>query len=317
MHRLLSILLLSLLLLPAPAAAEKLYKFVDANGQITFTDKEIGAGTLQSVEQVKVEKPAERFSVQNRGSKAEPVLYAINGYFGPIEAEFTLKDVRNMKIERHTPVRTTVPATSDLRIITMRQANPRQGYAYAWETRSVLGDPKAKHQPERPYLLPLPPGESFRVSQGFFGKATHASHVQSEYAIDIPMPEGTPIFAVRSGIIMDVAVDFFDGGATPEMMEQANYVRVLHDDGTMAVYAHLALETVNYPIGNRIERGQLLARSGNTGFSTGPHLHFVIQKNYGMELRSVPFEFEGENGAAFTPVEGMVLMRKAIALTKL
>lgn len=316
MRRRLPPFLLCLLLLSAPAAAEKLYKFVDANGQITFTDKAIGAGTLQSVEQVKVEKPAERFSVQNRGSKAEPVLYAINSYFGPVEAEFTLKDVRNMKIERYTPTRTTVPAASDLRVISMRQANPRQGYAYAWESRCVLGDPKAKHQPRRPYLPPLPAGETFRISQGFLGKATHASHAQSEYAVDIPMPEGTPIFAVRSGVIMDVAVDFFEGGATPEMMEQANYVRVLHDDGTMAVYAHLALETVNYPIGNRIARGQLLARSGNTGFSSGPHLHFVIQKNFGMELRSIPFEFEGADGAAFTPVEGMILIRKTAPLTE-
>ncbi len=310
MRQLFLLILLCLLLPATHAGAEKLYKFVDDNGQITFTDKEIGAGTLQSVEQVKVEKPTERFSVQNRGSRSEPVLYAVNGYFGPVEAEFSLKNIDNMTVERLTPLRTKVAAASDLRVIIMRQKNPRKGYGYAWESRCVLGDPKAKHQPKRPYLLPIPAGETFRVSQGFRGQATHASHVQSEYAIDIPMPEGTAIHAVRSGIIMDVATDFFEGGATAEMMEQANYVRVLHDDGTMAVYAHLALETVNYPIGKQIERGQVLARSGNTGFSTGPHLHFVIQKNFGMDLRSIPFEFEGTDGVAFTPVEGMILMRK-------
>ena len=124
------------------------------------------------------------------------------------------------------------------------------------------------------------------------------------------MPVGTAIHAVRSGVVMDVSVDFFEGGTTEEMLEQANYVRVLHDDGTMAVYAHLELETVRYPIGKRIERGQILAFSGNTGFSTGPHLHFVIQKNFGMELRSIPFEFEGPDHEPFTPERGMNVFRQ-------
>ena len=83
--------------------------------------------------------------------------------------------------------------------------------------------------------------------------------------------------------------------------------RILHDDGTMAIYAHLHPDSVRVAPGQRVERGAWLANSGNTGFSTGPHLHFAIQRNSGMELISVPFEFAGVNGSGITPVAGMLL----------
>jgi murein DD-endopeptidase MepM/ murein hydrolase activator NlpD len=311
MYLLLSIFLFSLLLSPSLVGAEKLYKFVDKSGRITFTDKAVGKGTLEKVSQVRKERPLQRFSFQNRGSKAAPILYAVNSYFGPVETEIKLKDLKNMSVERHTRRQTLIPAAGELRVISMNQRNPQRGYAYSWESRSVFGDPQAQHMPIQPYLLPIPANKYFVISQAFLGEATHASHVQSHYAVDIPMPVGTPIHATRSGVVMDVSGDFFEGGESEKMLEQANFVRILHDDGTMAVYAHLELETVRYPIGKRIKRGQVLGLSGNTGYTTGPHLHFVIQKNFGMELRSIPFEFEGPNGLPFTPETQLRVLRTA------
>lgn len=304
------ILLFSLFFAPGLVGAEKLYKFVDENGHVTFTDKAVGTGTLEKVAQVRKERPMQRFKVQNRGSKSEPVFFAVNGYFGPVEAEFTLKNLQNMSA-KSTRLRMVVPAASDVPTLSMRQVSSQRRSSYQWEARSVFGDPAAQHLPKRPYLLPIPANKNFRFSQVFLGAATHAGNVQSEYAVDIPMPVGTAIHAARSGIIMDVAGDFFEGGVSEGMMEQANYVCVLHDDGTMAIYAHLELETVKFPIGKRIERGQVLALSGNTGFSSGPHLHFAIQKNFGMELRSIPFEYEGIDGKPFTPIEGLSISRNS------
>ena len=62
------------------------------------------------------------------------------------------------------------------------------------------------------------------------------------------------------------------------------------------LYAHLDANGVFVRPGQRVRRGQRLGLSGNTGFSTGPHLHFVIQANRGMRLESLPFRMFGPGG---------------------
>jgi len=103
---------------------------------------------------------------------------------------------------------------------------------------------------------------------------------------------------------MDVEEDFNRAGTDREnFADKANQVRILHTDGTMALYAHLDLASVRVRPGARVQAGTAIARSGNTGFSTGPHLHFVIQQNVGMEIRSVPFRFHQAEGGVAAPVE--------------
>jgi len=85
-------------------------------------------------------------------------------------------------------------------------------------------------------------------------------------------------------------------------------VQVLHDDGTSAVYAHLQLDSVRVRPGQRVERGEYIASSGNTGFSTGPHLHFVVLRNAGLRSESVPVRFAGPGGASVTARSGQALV---------
>jgi murein DD-endopeptidase MepM/ murein hydrolase activator NlpD len=133
---------------------------------------------------------------------------------------------------------------------------------------------------------------------------THADDA-SQHAVDFVMPIGTDVFAARDGVVIEVASDYFETG-TDLVVDgpRANIVRVLHDDGTMALYVHLNWNTIRVVPGQRVRRGEYLADSGNTGFSTGPHLHFVVQRNRGGALESLPLQFVGPNGSPITLTSG-------------
>ncbi|NOQ16288.1 MAG: peptidoglycan DD-metalloendopeptidase family protein, partial [Methyloprofundus sp.] len=131
---------------------------------------------------------------------------------------------------------------------------------------------------------------------------------QSKYAVDFAMPEGSEVHAARAGVVMSLENDFFKGGVDKQAyIARANSVRVLHDDGSIAVYAHLQVERAQVYEGMRVKAGQLIAFSGSTGFSTGPHLHFAVQVNKGMRLVAVPFKFTDIKGNSAEPKAGAIL----------
>ena len=69
---------------------------------------------------------------------------------------------------------------------------------------------------------------------------------------------------------------------------------------------HLELESAKVAVGDHVRAGQELALSGDTGYTSGPHLHFCVQVNTDMHIVSVPFEFSGPGGE-FAPAAGMIL----------
>jgi len=303
----LAVLLLGLGCLPGPLHAEKLYTARDANGNLVFSDVPVAGSEVVAVQQVEV---ASGFcaSVSKLGEKDDVALRGVNDCYGPVEVRVALSEARNIRSDRPPSFSVTLPARSSRELVRLRRADPRQGFRYALSHTLVPGDPQARHLPPRPYLPPVPAGQRFPISQAFHGALTHG-HPQSEYAVDIPMAEGTPVHAARGGVIMEVANDFFTGGTEERFAERANFIRILHKDGTMALYAHLQLESLRYPRGSRVAAGQLIAASGNTGYSSGPHLHFAIQQNLGGELRSIPFVFAGSDGTAFAPEPGLTVAR--------
>ncbi|WP_324192888.1 M23 family metallopeptidase [Nocardia transvalensis] len=84
------------------------------------------------------------------------------------------------------------------------------------------------------------------------------------FGIDIAAPIGSPIYAVTDGTVIDA------GPAQGFGL----WVRIRHDDGTISVYGHMYDFSVS--VGERVRAGQQIARVGNRGDSTGPHLHFEI-----------------------------------------
>ena len=145
------------------------------------------------------------------------------------------------------------------------------------------GDPATLPE-DHLYLLPLC-STAVRVSQAFAGHYSHTD-AQNLYAVDFPVPEGTPVLAARAGRVMQVI----------DSREQGSLLRILHSDGSMALYAHLQAGSANVRPGQSVATGQAVALSGNTGHSSGPHLHFVVQANTGLALRSIPFRMGSTRG---------------------
>jgi len=138
------------------------------------------------------------------------------------------------------------------------------------------------------YRLPFKKGKKYEVSQGWGGKASHHGE-KSYYAIDFQLNVGEPIHAARDGIVV-LAIDWFTKKGGPELRNSANRIVVLHDDGTIASYAHLQYKGVLVKVGEKIAKGQKIGYSGLTGHTRGPHLHFVVRKARDI---AIPIYFEG------------------------
>jgi len=298
------------LLLPTLAGAKNIYKYQDENGIWHFTDR--APEETVPFETVYMERePEPRIRMRQEGTKEAPLYVVFNDFWGPVEIELELLDAVNVLSEPQLPARFVVPGQQEKILVGLGALNPARGFQYRLSMSSVPGRPISQPVDGIVILPPFDPSEQYPISQGFQGAKTHNSP-ESEYAIDIAMPVGTAIHAARSGTVMDVEEDFNRGGTDLEKFgDKANHVRILHEDGTMALYAHLDLASVSVRPGARVRAGQKIARSGNTGFSSGPHLHLAIQQNTGMKLISVPFRFQTSAGQPKAPAELQILQGTA------
>lgn len=281
------LLTLSVLLLATQtASALTIYKFTDAHGVVSFTDRPTKGASVVVFRDRMVEHIEKQVHLTVKKEKGVHSLFVRNDLFAPVEVELKLSGLSNVLgvTGASSTIRRMVPARSNERMIVLSPKQADKAMNYASMLTSTLGDPTPAAQA---YRYPLPwVGGPFRLSQGPNGKYSHFG-VKGRYAMDIAMPEGTPIIAARGGVVVKIENDQTGKGANPS----GNFVRILHNDGTMGVYLHLMRGSVSVREGERVVVGSALARSGNTGNSTGPHLHFVVQRNVGGSLESIPYEF--------------------------
>ena len=294
-------------MLAAELQAKHIYKYRDENGLIHFTDTPPDTDAEVEKRRVKVE-PQTRVSIttDDSGTRARQILQ--NRIYGPVEVQLRLTSGENVKTVPPLPESFVLPRGFRGEKVRYIPINRNKGWRYAVKARYVPGDPSARHDKGILYLPPFPANKQFIVSQGFLGTSTHKDSIASKYAVDIPMPIGTPIRAVRDGVVMETNEDFYGAGTDPEYNgPRANSIRILHSDGSMSQYAHLRLEGVFVKAGDVVLEGEVIGESGNTGFSTGPHLHFSVQVNTGMRLESIPFVFKSPNGKFVRPDTGVRL----------
>ena len=273
-----------LLLLAAPSQALTVYKYVDQNGVVTYSDQAVAGAQVFVFRDRMVERLDLQVKLETKKHAAGETLLVRNDLYAPVEIKLQLNDVVNAVGAPDKPISWVLPPRSKIRLVTLTPRDPQQPLQYKTRLHYALGDPRLlpKH-----YDYPLPwVGGPFRLTQGANGKYSHFTP-KGRYALDIAMPEGTPIVSARSGMVVKIENQQSGRGNNPS----GNFVRVLHDDGTMGVYLHLQRGSVRVREGQRVALGQQLARSGNTGNSTGPHLHFVVQRNVGMALESIPYDF--------------------------
>jgi murein DD-endopeptidase MepM/ murein hydrolase activator NlpD len=119
------------------------------------------------------------------------------------------------------------------------------------------------------------------------------------------MPEGTLVHAARGGVVVRVKDDSDKGGASINYDPFNNYVLIRHEDGTLGHYCHLRKDGVLVKPGQTVAAGDVIAHSGNTGFSSGPHLHFCVFKaKDGRSRISIPVKFRTGQDKAITLTSG-------------
>jgi len=234
-------------------------------------------------------------------------FYAINKKRAmPISGKVTL-NMKNLRVTNGKNTPFVLRGRERRKLFTLKPRTRgawRYGYRFNW----ARGDFTAKHDSDHAYRLPYAKGASFRISQGCNGKFSHFG--RSRYSVDFTMPIGTPIHAARGGIVVGIKEDSNKRGPLKKYRDDANYVAIQHSDKTLGMYFHLKQNGVEVAMGDRVKTGDLIAYSGNTGFSSGPHLHFEVSKaRRGIkEGETLPVFFQTRVGQLRCPEPGTRLI---------
>ena len=249
------------------------------------------------------------FKLVTRATVSDQHVVAENAGPAPITVHVALTG-ENYASDRTWPVTAVVPPYTSMTLGRVYAGeNPHAPYNFLFRYSHHFGRLDAAHDDHAAYRLPFEEGYAYVVSQAHGGRLTSHNNRENLYAVDFAMPIGSPVVAARAGVVIDVTLRHREGGFNASYIDKANTVAIVHDDGTVAEYAHLSPGPEHVRLGQRVAAGELIGHSGNTGYSSGPHLHFIVSRptvSEGKVTRvSVPVMFyAGDPGARFNAQAG-------------
>jgi murein DD-endopeptidase MepM/ murein hydrolase activator NlpD len=244
--------------------------------------------------------PAVKVTTRREGPATH--FYVENDELCEITMSFDV-GTQNLSSNAKFPYTATFPANKTTEAFVLTPTEKDVSWEYSYTNYYKLGSSCAQHDDNVIYRLPYASGARYKVTQGYNGSFSHKG--SNQYAIDWQMPEGTPVFAAREGLVVKTKDDSNTGGSSMKFDPFNNYVLIRHPDGTLGHYCHLKKGGVTVKPGQYVRAGEMIAHSGNTGFSSGAHLHFSVFKTRdGKERISLPVKFQTADGKVATLVEG-------------
>jgi len=245
------------------------------------------------------------FCIQTEERTSDVIFTGTNkNAFGTVSARVKL-ELNNMELDRETPLRFVFQANETRELFRLKTEDRSKATYRFWYWWSH-GDYTAQHDTSKIYYVPTTPGKRVEVSQSCNGPFSHIGTRQ--YAIDFPLEIGSAVHAARAGTVIAIKENSNKGGRDKSFAQHSNYIFIQHDDSTIAAYLHLQKDGAEVELGESVSEQQFIGRSGNTGWSTTPHLHFeVFKPNKNLKWQSIKTVFVTRRGPVVCPTSGVLL----------
>jgi len=215
---------------------------------------------------------AQTIKVFYEGKESDFIFYADNDAFFTVSVTLEMDLVNLTFSEKDKSLFVIPPQVKHYRIGELTPVKKENGTKFNYRYKFTYGDiTLTRYDTTYAYDLPFQRGKVFNLYQGYNGSFSH----QHQNAIDFSMPEGTEILAAREGVVVQLIQEHTESCPTEDCAKYNNYITILHSDGTFGEYAHIQQNSARFKPGDRVAKGDVIAYSGNVGWSSGPHLHFA------------------------------------------